>query len=320
MSAPQSKSRLQIRGLLTIGDAIQQEIWLLASATLNPEGSAIADKINTTERQVRELCEQHAISPAQLPLQSQQVYAWLRLLSQPTMLAAHLETLRRLTQFIEQTPAAQKRRGDGVRWHVELAHCGYLYRSRTLPKQPHYWQLLFNECFIGAPEPVLYALAQLSFDRNVPALGTAKAYANSPAYHQIVLALRLVPAPTPAVLSGQHHDLQQVFARVNQLFFEGALPQPHLRWSRGITHRIMGTYQTRTDTVMISQTLDDVRVPEFVIDYVMYHELLHKQLGSRFQQGRRQVHFAEFRAADQRYPRFAEAEAFLNNWVGSRKQ
>ena len=213
MSAPQSKSRLQIRGLLTIGDAIQQEIWLLASATLNPEGSAIADKINTTERQVRELCEQHAISPAQLPLQSQQVYAWLRLLSQPTMLAAHLETLRQLTQFIEQTPAAQKRRGDGVRWHVELAHCGYLYRSRTLPKQPHYWQFLFNECFIGAPEPVLYALAQLSFDRNAPALGIAKAYANSPAYHQIVLALQLVPAPIPAVLSGQHHDLQQVFAR-----------------------------------------------------------------------------------------------------------
>jgi hypothetical protein len=77
----------------------------------------------------------------------------------------------------------------------------------------------------------------------------------------------------------------------------------------------MGHYNARTDAVMISRTLDDPRVPPFVLDYVMYHELLHKQLGTRMANGRRQAHFAEFRTAEKQFPLFEPANAFLNEWA-----
>lgn len=309
--------QLRVRGLLTFSDTIQQQLW---QATLTQANDAtfarIAQRIGETERQLQKLCAQHQITPAQLPLQSQQVYAWLRLLDQPARFNRHCQTLMQLKQLIDENDAARKRRADGAHWHVELANSGYWYRMRPAPKQRLHLDVLINECFVEAPEPVLQALVQMAFGNTKAHLPIVKAYAHSADYLRMNAALQLNPTATPAALSGQHYDLQQVFERVNRQFFAGALEQPHLRWSRTDTRRIMGTYQARTNTVMISQTLDDAQVPEFVIDYVMYHELLHKVLGSRFSAGRRQVHFAEFRAADQRYPRYAEAEAFLNGWVG----
>lgn len=308
---------IHVRGLLKTSEIIQQQLWHAAVMRSTPDAIApIAQRIAHTEQQVRDLCSQQALDPAQLPMQSQQVYVWLRLLCQPELFQRHLDTLRQLVQCIAQSEAAQRRRAEGKHWQVELANSGYWYRMRPAPKQPLHLDVLINECFIGAPTIVLDAIVHMAFGNNKVLLPIVKNYANGPEYQQISAAMRLSPAPVAAALNGAHYDLQQVFARVNQRFFAGSLAQPHLRWSRGATRRIMGTYQARTDTVMISQSLDDVGVPEFVIDYVMYHELLHKQLGSRFSQGRRHVHFDDFRAADQQYPRFAEVEAFLMNWIG----
>ena len=74
----------------------------------------------------------------------------------------------------------------------------------------------------------------------------------------------------------------------------------------------MGHYNFMTDTVMLSLTLDDARVPAYVVDYVMYHELLHKQLGVNVVNGRRYAHTPEFRSAEQAFPHYEAAVAFLN--------
>ena len=107
-------------------------------------------------------------------------------------------------------------------------------------------------------------------------------------------------------------DLDAVFARVNRDHFGSSMPRPRrLIWSNRITTRIMGYYQARSDTVMLSRTLDDANVPERAVDLVMYHELLHKQLGVRMGNGRRQIHFAEFRQAERRFVSFDAVNAEL---------
>jgi len=64
--------------------------------------------------------------------------------------------------------------------------------------------------------------------------------------------------------------------------------------------------------VMISQTLDNQRVPEFVVDYVMYHELLHKNLGIRKVNSRRLSHTKIFRDEEQKFMKFDKAIKYLN--------
>ena len=110
---------------------------------------------------------------------------------------------------------------------------------------------------------------------------------------------------------GAVYDLAESFARVNADYFAGALPRPHLSWSRSLTRRKFGHYDHVRDWVMVSSTLDRPDVPAFVVDYLMFHELLHKKHGVRYVNGRGMAHTKAFYADERRFERFDDAEAWL---------
>jgi hypothetical protein len=111
---------------------------------------------------------------------------------------------------------------------------------------------------------------------------------------------------------GAFRSLQESFERVNAQYFGGRMLSPRLCWSPVRARRIIGTYQERSDRMVVSRRLDSPRVPEFVLDFVMYHELLHKALGTgRRQDGKRRVHGPEFRRLERRFQRYREAEEWL---------
>jgi hypothetical protein len=117
---------------------------------------------------------------------------------------------------------------------------------------------------------------------------------------------------------GAVHDLAESFARVNAQYFGEAMARPHLSWSRSLTRRKFGHYDHVRDWVMVSSTLDQPHVPEFVVDFLMYHELLHKQHGIRWSAGGRgYAHTAAFYADERRFKRFREAEAWLEKLAKS---
>ena len=118
--------------------------------------------------------------------------------------------------------------------------------------------------------------------------------------------------------AGRYHDLAASFERVRREYFENALTQPRLAWSTIFTGRTFGHYEPTHDTVVISCTLDRPDVPEYAIDFVMYHELLHKMLGVDRRSIRKAAHTPEFRAAEQRFSALAEAEAVLKKLTRAR--
>jgi hypothetical protein len=68
--------------------------------------------------------------------------------------------------------------------------------------------------------------------------------------------------------------LHASFERVNASYFYGAVEVPNLAWG-GHNKRTLGTYNYKTDTITISMILS--HAPAELLDYVMYHELLHKK-------------------------------------------
>ena len=110
---------------------------------------------------------------------------------------------------------------------------------------------------------------------------------------------------------GMYRDLAASFERVNREYFGSALARPRLTWSRTFAGRKFGHYDPIRDTVMISATLDREDLPEYALDFVVYHELLHKQLGINWRQGRMNAHTPEFRAAERRFVRHVDADATL---------
>jgi len=110
---------------------------------------------------------------------------------------------------------------------------------------------------------------------------------------------------------GLHHDLASSFERVNAEYFAGALARPRLTWSSVLTRRKLGHYDRAHDTVMISSALDAPRVPGCAVDFIMYHELLHKAQGNGTSASRRIVHDAKFQRDEKRFRLYDQARTAL---------
>ena len=117
------------------------------------------------------------------------------------------------------------------------------------------------------------------------------------------------PSGTPR---GRIYDLSRLFSRLNRLYFEGELPRPRLIWSQRRTRRILGRYDEPLDTIVISRTLDDEAVPEYAVEFVLYHEMLHLRHPSRIVEGRRVYHPPAFRRDERRFARYEEAQEALD--------
>jgi len=111
--------------------------------------------------------------------------------------------------------------------------------------------------------------------------------------------------------AGAFHDLDAAFQRVTATYFAGGMAKPRLVWSRRITGCKFGHYDPLRDGLMVSATLDSSEVPSFVVDFIVYHELLHKKHGATWQNGRQAVHTSAFREDERRFAEYKAAEEAL---------
>lgn len=118
---------------------------------------------------------------------------------------------------------------------------------------------------------------------------------------------------------GRVYDLDKMFRRVNRRYFDNNLEKPILSWSQRRTRRILGHHDAVHNTIVISKTLDARDVPEWFVEYILYHEMLHIKHPARFINGRRYYHTKAFRLEEQRFPHYEEALAFLDRFAHQRR-
>lgn len=309
---------MRIKNLIAVCNSLQRDIETLATqfqpAQLSletPLVSALLDDIGKQAHQTEQICANADSSPAHLPLQSQRAYQWLKFLSQPANLLRHLNTLATLLkigrEISHQTSVPKPRRKKPLK--PKLYHIASMYRCQTKPDGIH---LTISQGFAGAPDDVLRALVSVAYlDKVEPHQHTIRSYTETTDFAETLLALDL-SGPTPEEnIKGRHHNLGEVFARVNAEYFGGQLSRPRLTWNHTLSQRKMAHYQPATDTLMVSISLDSTRVPDYVIDFVMYHDLLHKKLDVKVVDGRRYAHTPEFHAEERKFRQYEQAMAFL---------
>ena len=110
--------------------------------------------------------------------------------------------------------------------------------------------------------------------------------------------------------SGFHDTLRKLRGRGKKL-------EPHGRHhdlSKNKSRRVLGFHDGAFNSITINRILDSDRVPSFVVQYVVFHELLHCKHKVLFQRGesmRRTIHPKAFKDDEQRFP-FAEK---ANDWL-----
>lgn len=106
-------------------------------------------------------------------------------------------------------------------------------------------------------------------------------------------------------------DLNEAFDKVNLRYFAGQL-KISIAWSKHNAkkcrrYRTLGSYCSVKKHIKIHPILK--KCPDFFLEYVIYHEMLHHVLPPKKDcLGRRYVHHAEFKQQEKLFPDFEKAK------------
>ena len=170
----------------------------------------------------------------------------------------------------------------------------------------------------GAPEPVLHAIAHILlaklYRKPIDRAQSAR-YRRYVASHDLSAKARLVRQMRGRKhirsARGHSYHLDEIFDDLNRRFFHGLMGRPQLTWSRDHARNRLGHYDPAHNAIVISRVFDDPRVPRYVVEYILYHEMLHLKHPVKLRGSRRCIHGPEFQAEERQFPHLHEAKQFL---------
>jgi hypothetical protein len=175
------------------------------------------------------------------------------------------------------------------------------------------YKVRLHHMFLEADPPVLKALAGFIGKRSRRPSSILRDFVTTHAEK-----IKRVPARTrrTAVRTvGRHFDLREIFALVNREYFDG---QVDCRISWGTRTRVrprcsirLGTYSEQTKTIRVNTRLDRSSVPRYVVEGIVYHEMLHHLLGTTPVKGRKVAHSPAFRRLEARYLHHTRVQAWI---------
>jgi hypothetical protein len=112
--------------------------------------------------------------------------------------------------------------------------------------------------------------------------------------------------------AGENFDLEEVFDRLNEKYFGNLLGRPRLSWSRTVSRTLLGHWDAAHNAIIVSKVFDRPATPRYLLEYILYHEMLHLKYPVDHRRARRRVHSAEFRAEERRFAYYAQAKRLLD--------
>src|SRR5438874_8029178 len=110
---------------------------------------------------------------------------------------------------------------------------------------------------------------------------------------------------------GRIYNLEAIFDELNTRYFYGLLARPQMTWSRDHARNSLGHYDPAHNAIVVSRVFDHPRVPQYAVEYIVYHEMLHLKHPVKLRGSRRCVHPPDFQAEEKLFPQLEEAKRFL---------
>jgi predicted metal-dependent hydrolase len=82
----------------------------------------------------------------------------------------------------------------------------------------------------------------------------------------------------------------------------------------------LGQHDSTHETIVVSKSLDSTDVPRFVVEYIVFHEMLHIHHPTVHHNGRRYNHTPAFRRDEERFQYYREAEDWIERSVRKLKR
>jgi hypothetical protein len=189
----------------------------------------------------------------------------------------------------------------------------------SVRKRHHDYHVRIHHMFLDADELMLTSLSRYISSSSNHTASRLKAFIHENK-HKISPPLK--PRKTRLRHQGCFFNLKRCFDRLNQTYFEGRLVCL-VTWGRRRKHTMkstirLGSYSLQNRLIRINPILDRSLVPSYVVDYILYHEMVHHLLTIRNHKRRRPHHDDAFRRMERGFVLEQRAKLWLKEGL-SRK-
>jgi len=202
--------------------------------------------------------------------------------------------------------------------HLQVEFYNFANINNTIRLREGRLLVRISDLLEGAPEAVLKAIAHIlvaKMYRKPVDREHAARYRRYVAAHRMSRKAHLVRQirgrKRIASPQGNIYNLEAIFEELNFKFFHGLLARPQMTWSSEPARNRLGHYDPAHNAIVVSRVFDQPRVPQLVVEYIVYHEMLHLKHPVKVRGNRRCVHPAEFQADERLFPRLEDARRFL---------
>ena len=113
---------------------------------------------------------------------------------------------------------------------------------------------------------------------------------------------------------GRCYSLLEIFCSINREYFDDRVAASITWGSRGprraAARRTLGSYCSDNSMIRINPLLDNRGVPRYFLELVVYHEMLHADMGVEKNGARRTVHSREFKRREKTFRHYDRAIAW----------
>ncbi len=171
-----------------------------------------------------------------------------------------------------------------------------------------------SDYLADAPQPVLMGLAESLFRRIIGESENGYSeelckWVTDPQFCELKQPIYLRRSRNlTRSAAGENKSLQAAYDRLIGTGLVQSDPTLRLSWTKDANIRKVGRCSVLLRVVSISRVLDADEIPDFVLDYCLYHELCHLILGFDPTGAR---HGQEFAGMEAKFPQQKEAEQWL---------
>ena len=183
---------------------------------------------------------------------------------------------------------------------------------------PASYEVRLHHMFHHASDAVWQALAAYIRDASTAAQRTLRTYIQ---YHQHLVRQTSTAPKRPRAFQpqGHHFDLEAIYHHLNRTYFNNQV-EARITWSRRAPQRPrtsirFGSYHSKDRLIRIHPLLDQPFVPRYVVEDVVFHEMLHQLVPCQRLNGRWLMHSPAFRQQEQRYPHHQRAEQWKQRYL-----
>ncbi|HEX4772670.1 MAG TPA: M48 family peptidase [Bryobacteraceae bacterium] len=114
---------------------------------------------------------------------------------------------------------------------------------------------------------------------------------------------------------GKFYDLNELFQELNFRYFGGLMCAPTLGWSVRPSRTTLAHYDPSHHVIVLSCLLDSGDAPRLVVEFIVFHEMLHLRFPTEHRGLRRCVHTSAFKEAERTFEGYKEAREQLTRFL-----